>query len=177
MSTPEVTRGGVRQVASPAESDVLVSVVIPCLNEAANIEQCVTRARAVLGEHDLRGEVVVAIGGPTGPGYAISFDQFGFAAPSSAGEGSPGALATAAVAFPNPTSGAATVAFELARASDVTVDVVDLLGRRVARLGTTPQAAGDVRLALPTASLAPGLYLVRVQTEAGVATTRLTVTR
>jgi glycosyltransferase involved in cell wall biosynthesis len=41
----------------------LVSVVIPCLNEAANIEQCVTRARAVLEEHDLRGEVVVADNG------------------------------------------------------------------------------------------------------------------
>ncbi len=63
MSTPEVTRGGVRQVAPPAESDVLVSVVIPCLNEAANIEQCVVRARAVLEEHDLRGEVVVADNG------------------------------------------------------------------------------------------------------------------
>ncbi len=63
MSTPEVTREGVRQGASPIETDVLVSVVIPCLNEAANIEQCVTRARAVLGEHDLRGEVVVADNG------------------------------------------------------------------------------------------------------------------
>ena len=42
---------------------MLVSVVIPCLNEAANIEQCVTRARAVLEEHDLRGEVVVADNG------------------------------------------------------------------------------------------------------------------
>ena len=63
MSTPEVTRRGVTQAASPTESDVLVSVVIPCLNEAANIEQCVTRARAVLEEHDLRGEVVVADNG------------------------------------------------------------------------------------------------------------------
>ena len=63
MSTPEVIREGVRQAASPIETDVLVSVVIPCLNEAANIEQCVTRARAVLEEHDLRGEVVVADNG------------------------------------------------------------------------------------------------------------------
>jgi len=62
MSTPEVTREGVRHGASP-EHDVLVSVVIPCLNEAANIYQCVARARAVLSEHDLRGEVVVADNG------------------------------------------------------------------------------------------------------------------
>ncbi len=122
-------------------------------------------------------EIVVAIGGPTGPGYSISFDQFGFAAPSSAAEGLPAAFAAAPVAFPNPTAGAATVAFELRQASDVTVDVVDVLGRRVVSLGTRPQAAGAVRLAVPSGGLAPGLYLVRVRTEAGVATTRLTVTR
>ena len=37
-----------------------MSVVIPCLNEAENIETCVTRALAVLAEHDIPGEVVVA---------------------------------------------------------------------------------------------------------------------
>jgi glycosyltransferase involved in cell wall biosynthesis len=38
----------------------LVSVVIPCLNEAGNIEQCVTTARAVLERHGILGEIVVA---------------------------------------------------------------------------------------------------------------------
>jgi hypothetical protein len=38
----------------------LVSVVIPCLNEAANIEQCVAAARAALERGGLTGEVVVA---------------------------------------------------------------------------------------------------------------------
>jgi hypothetical protein len=122
-------------------------------------------------------EVVFAIGGPTGPGYSISFDQMGFAAASTSADGVPDVFAAAPAVFPNPTTGAATVALDLARASDVTVDVVDLLGRRVAGLGTSPQAAGTVRLDLPTATLAPGLYLVRVQTAAGVATTPLTVTR
>src|SRR4051795_4248574 len=37
-----------------------VSVVIPCLNEAENIEECVRRAQRVLAENDLRGEVIVA---------------------------------------------------------------------------------------------------------------------
>jgi len=37
-----------------------VSIVIPCLNEAENIEECVNRARAVLDEHGVDGEVVVA---------------------------------------------------------------------------------------------------------------------
>ena len=37
-----------------------VSVVIPCLNEAENIVACVTRARAVLAENGISGEVIVA---------------------------------------------------------------------------------------------------------------------
>jgi len=37
-----------------------VSVVIPCLNEAQNIEECVATARAVLARHGIHGEVVVA---------------------------------------------------------------------------------------------------------------------
>src|SRR6478672_11427895 len=47
----------------PEEEELLVSVVIPCLNEAENIEACVTRALAVLEEHDLSGEVIVADNG------------------------------------------------------------------------------------------------------------------
>jgi glycosyltransferase involved in cell wall biosynthesis len=44
-------------IAEPAA--LTVSVVIPCLNEAENIELCVRRALAVLEEHELPGEVVV----------------------------------------------------------------------------------------------------------------------
>jgi glycosyltransferase involved in cell wall biosynthesis len=39
--------------------DLVVSVVIPCLNEAESIEECVARARAALDQNELRGEVVV----------------------------------------------------------------------------------------------------------------------
>jgi glycosyltransferase involved in cell wall biosynthesis len=45
------------------EAAVVVSVVIPCLDEEMNIEECVTRARRVLDRHGLRGEVVVADNG------------------------------------------------------------------------------------------------------------------
>jgi glycosyltransferase involved in cell wall biosynthesis len=38
----------------------LVSVVIPCLNEAQNIEQCVASARAALAGAGIEGEVIVA---------------------------------------------------------------------------------------------------------------------
>jgi glycosyltransferase involved in cell wall biosynthesis len=46
-----------RQVAG---DELRVTVVIPCLNEAENIEQCVTAARGVLERNGIPGEVVVA---------------------------------------------------------------------------------------------------------------------
>src|SRR5918995_2097082 len=42
-----------------------VSVVIPCLDEADTILECVTRARAVLEEAGLAGEVIVVDNGST----------------------------------------------------------------------------------------------------------------
>jgi glycosyltransferase involved in cell wall biosynthesis len=41
----------------------LVSVVIPCLNEAENVGQCVNLARAILEEHELDGEIIVVDNG------------------------------------------------------------------------------------------------------------------
>ena len=46
-----------------AERELAVSVVIPCLNEAANIEECVRRARQALERSGIAGEVVVADNG------------------------------------------------------------------------------------------------------------------
>ncbi len=43
-----------------ATQPLLVSVVIPCLNEAENIEQCVTKALEALERNGIPGEVVVA---------------------------------------------------------------------------------------------------------------------
>jgi glycosyltransferase involved in cell wall biosynthesis len=43
-----------------ATEAVTVSVVIPCLNEAETIAECVSRASAALREHGIPGEVIVA---------------------------------------------------------------------------------------------------------------------
>jgi glycosyltransferase involved in cell wall biosynthesis len=48
---------------APLPEPPLVSVVIPCLNEADNIVECVTRSLQVLDEHDISGEVIVADNG------------------------------------------------------------------------------------------------------------------
>jgi glycosyltransferase involved in cell wall biosynthesis len=60
--------GTIEQETQTAEaqlraSEIKVSVVIPCLNEAENITECVTRARTVMAEHGISGEVVVADNG------------------------------------------------------------------------------------------------------------------
>ena len=49
--------------SSFAADEPLVTVVIPCLNEAENIEECVRRARRALDENGIAGEVVVADNG------------------------------------------------------------------------------------------------------------------
>ncbi|GAA4037159.1 hypothetical protein GCM10022409_22620 [Hymenobacter glaciei] len=66
---------------------------------------------------------------------------------------------------PNPGTGAtATLYYQLPTAAAVTVEVCDLLGRRVATaLAAETQAAGEHRVALAGVALAPGLYLVRLR--------------
>jgi glycosyltransferase involved in cell wall biosynthesis len=59
MSTTQPTTPPVAE-AITGEDELLVSVVIPCLNEEENIQTCVTRARNTLAEHGIPGEVVVA---------------------------------------------------------------------------------------------------------------------
>ena len=49
--------------APDATGPVKVSIVIPCLNEEMNIEECVTRARQALDDHGIRGEVIVSDNG------------------------------------------------------------------------------------------------------------------
>jgi glycosyltransferase involved in cell wall biosynthesis len=58
MSTRQVPTP-LAPAAGEETSSLLVSVVIPCLNEAENIERCVLSARKALGEIDGEGEVIV----------------------------------------------------------------------------------------------------------------------
>jgi Glycosyl transferase family 2 len=63
MSTVEDTRSSASGGQEVAGSQVPVSIVIPCLNEAGNIESCVRAAREALEKGGLSGEVVVADNG------------------------------------------------------------------------------------------------------------------
>ena len=72
----------------------------------------------------------------------------------------------------NPGRGAARLAITLDAPGPVRADVLDVLGRRVTTL-YQGDAVGELRLRTP-ADLAPGAYLVRVVTAAGVSTAPIT---
>jgi FlaG/FlaF family flagellin (archaellin) len=84
----------------------------------------------------------------------------------------------AVAAYPNPVRSRATVGVAVREAQRVTVEVYDVLGRRVTVLHDGPLVAGGTeRLALSAQGLASGVYLVRVTGETFAATRRLTVVR
>jgi glycosyltransferase involved in cell wall biosynthesis len=63
MSTTERLQAPVAVPADDPARPPLVSVVIPCLNEAETIAECVTRATDAMQTHALHGEVIVADNG------------------------------------------------------------------------------------------------------------------
>ena len=78
---------------------------------------------------------------------------------------------------PNPAAGPATVRFRLDEAGDVTVRLVDLLGREVRRAHNGPLAAGPHTVALAAAGLPAGVYVVHLGTPTGAASRALTLVR
>lgn len=112
----------------------------------------------------------------TSPG-TYYWDDVAFGGAATNTDGPPSDLVLTPSVSPNPSTGDATVTFNLAAPTNVTVEVVDLLGRRVAILAAGTRAAGTVRLRVPSASLAPGTYLVRARTPQGTASVRMSVVR
>lgn len=58
-ATDQSTSALADQKLSARSGQLRLSIVIPCLNEAENIERCVTLAHGVLDEHQIDGEVLV----------------------------------------------------------------------------------------------------------------------
>lgn len=77
---------------------------------------------------------------------------------------------------PNPARAGARLAISLPVSGDVTVEVFDALGRRVALVHNGPLAAGTSRVRVPTTDLVPGAYVVRTS-GAVSGTRRFTVVR
>ena len=94
-----------------------------------------------------------------------------------AGDGAPTGGLHLGSPSPNPTSGTTSISFELAAPTDVSLSVVDVLGREVTRLADGPRAAGSHRQSFDAGRLAPGVYLARLTTGTAVRAVRFTVVR
>ncbi|MEM1054504.1 MAG: T9SS type A sorting domain-containing protein [Bacteroidota bacterium] len=119
---------------------------------------------------------------PTGPFMPSDFTHAianGVADVVVANEEGPGRTESLALSAPrpNPTRGRAEFDLTLDQAMDVSVQVMDLMGRTVATVADGTLAAGQTTLGFDTADLAAGVYVVRIQAGGEVATRRLTVVR
>ncbi len=74
---------------------------------------------------------------------------------------------------PTPSRSQATVTLRLGAAQQVTAEVFDVRGRRVATLYDGPLRPGVHPLVVDVGALSAGVYLVRAQGDVGVASTRL----
>ena len=88
-----------------------------------------------------------------------------------------GALDVQLRLFPNPARDAATLTVEQAMGEQVTIDLHDVLGRRVARIHDGMVTSPDARFDVPTRDLSAGLYFVVVRSPSGTRTQSLTVVR
>ena len=77
--------------------------------------------------------------------------------------------------FPNPTAGAATVRYRLPTAGPASVEVFDVLGRRVVLAREGLHAPGLHELPLDVSALPAGLYFVRLRAASGAAVSPLVV--
>ncbi|OZC01588.1 alpha-amylase family glycosyl hydrolase [Rubricoccus marinus] len=80
-------------------------------------------------------------------------------------------------AFPNPASGALGVDVMVQDAGDLTVELFDVLGRRVATLHEGAAPAGRQRLDVDVSGVPAGVYVVRAASGGTAATARITVAR
>ncbi|MGB3544923.1 T9SS type A sorting domain-containing protein, partial [Rubrivirga sp.] len=120
------------------------------------------------------GTVEVSISGDTDDRFALRFTVQN----AVASDESLGTELSIGNAYPNPTTGAATLEVAVAETETVRVVVFDVLGRQVAVAHNGTVAAGTaLEVDLGAARLAPGSYVVRVEGESFTETRRLTVSR
>ncbi|MCQ2327509.1 MAG: Omp28-related outer membrane protein [Bacteroidales bacterium] len=81
------------------------------------------------------------------------------------------------ILYPNPAVDMTTLAVNSLRAAKAQVSVVDMLGREVMNLGSQNLVAGENNITINTSKLANGSYFVRIVTNDGMTTNRLSVTK
>jgi hypothetical protein len=79
--------------------------------------------------------------------------------------------------YPNPANGAASVAFTLAKGSNVKIEAVNVLGQKVADIATSNFVAGEHTVSFDAAKLTVGIYFINITSEDGNASYRFVVTK
>lgn len=79
--------------------------------------------------------------------------------------------------YPNPATDMTHLAFSVTKASNVSVQVFDVMGRLISNVANEQMTAGTHQIDISTAALPAGVYNVKIQTEAGARTERLTVAK
>jgi len=80
-------------------------------------------------------------------------------------------------AFPNPVSGASVISFAVPRTDQVSLEVYDILGRRVATLFEGARDAGQYQATWDATGLPGGVYFARLSVGRDVSVRKLAVTR
>ena len=79
--------------------------------------------------------------------------------------------------YPNPVKDIATLDITLSESSNATIQVVDLMGRTLIDLGTKSFKAGQNSIELNTTNLSNGMYFVKINSNNGIATKKITVSK
>jgi N-acetylmuramoyl-L-alanine amidase len=75
--------------------------------------------------------------------------------------------------YPNPFNPTTTISFALPETMSATLEVYDLLGRRVATLANGDFAAGNHTVTFDASQMSSGVYIYRLSTQAGVQTGKM----
>ena len=110
-------------------------------------------------------------------GWTALDQLFYFSRQSVPTDGGPEVAALGLSVGPNPMRDGGTVTVSLDRAQDVTLALYDVLGRQVAVAASGSFRAGETPVALSTAGLPSGVYVLRLEAGGAVTTTQLSVVR
>ena len=79
--------------------------------------------------------------------------------------------------FPNPTTGEATIKFDLSASTSIKMDLVNMYGQQVATLATGTYSAGSHEVIANTSNLASGVYFYNLHAGNEVYTKKMVVVK